>query len=92
MAPPPLPPASGTFSGEGLQLAFILVLFTFGGWNEMAYVAAEIKRPQHNIVRGLVIGTVAEIRHTPDRLFQQATISPAAPTEQTRFVQIVKKF
>jgi APA family basic amino acid/polyamine antiporter len=48
-----------SFTWEGLQLALILVLFTFGGWNEMAYVAAEIKRPQQNIVRALVTGTVA---------------------------------
>ena len=44
---------------QGLKLALILVLFTFGGWNEMAYVAAEVKRPQRNIVRALVIGTIA---------------------------------
>jgi amino acid transporter len=50
---------SGTFTTGGLKLALILVLFTFGGWNEMAYVAAEVKRPQRNIVRGLVIGTIA---------------------------------
>jgi amino acid transporter len=43
----------------GLDLALILVMFTFGGWNEMAYVAAEIKNPQRNIVRGLVSGTIA---------------------------------
>ena len=61
----PSPPQTGTlpagesFTWEGLQLALILVLFTFGGWNEMAYVAAEIKRPQQNIVRALVTGTVA---------------------------------
>ena len=47
------------FTWGGLDLALILVLFTFGGWNEMAYVAAEIKRPNRNIVRALVIGTVA---------------------------------
>jgi len=41
------------------SLALILVLFTFGGWNEMAYVAAEVKNPQRNIVRALVLGTVA---------------------------------
>ena len=60
-APPqaPLPSAPEAFTWEGLQLAFILVLFTYGGWNEMAYVAAEIKRPHQNIVRGLVAGTVA---------------------------------
>jgi APA family basic amino acid/polyamine antiporter len=42
-----------------LRLALILVMFTFGGWNEMAYVAAEIKSPEKNIVRALVIGTIS---------------------------------
>jgi amino acid transporter len=37
----------------------ILVLFTFGGWNEMAFVAAEVVDPRRNIVRALVLGTVA---------------------------------
>jgi len=40
------------------ELALILVLFTFGGWNEMAYLAAELKNPTRNIARGLVIGSV----------------------------------
>lgn len=44
-----------------LSLALILVLFTYGGWNEMAYVAAEVKDPRRNIVRALVTGTVAVI-------------------------------
>jgi len=39
------------------SLALILVLFTFGGWNEMAYVAAEVSNPRRNIVRSLVLGT-----------------------------------
>ena len=56
-APAPAPPETITWGG--LDLALILVLFTYGGWNEMAYVAAEIKRPQVNIVRALVIGTVS---------------------------------
>jgi APA family basic amino acid/polyamine antiporter len=47
------------FTMGGLKLALILVLFTFGGWNEMAYVAAEVKRPQKNIIRSLVVGTIA---------------------------------
>jgi len=58
---PSTPPSagSGVFTIGSLKLALILVLFTFGGWNEMAYVAAEVKRPQQNIVRALVIGTTA---------------------------------
>ena len=42
-----------------VSVALILVLFTFGGWNEMAYVAAEVKNPRRNIVRAMVLGTAA---------------------------------
>jgi amino acid transporter len=55
----PTPEPSGPITWGGLDLALILVMFTFGGWNEMAYVAAEIKNPRRNIVRGLVTGTIA---------------------------------
>lgn len=41
------------------SLAFVFVLFTYGGWNEMAYVAAEVKNPDRNILRALVLGTLA---------------------------------
>jgi APA family basic amino acid/polyamine antiporter len=47
------------FDPMPLSIALILVLFTFGGWNEMAYVAAEVKNPRRNIIRALVLGTVA---------------------------------
>ncbi|MHB8901010.1 MAG: APC family permease [Thermoguttaceae bacterium] len=57
-------PAGGTkavaeFEPISLSVAMILVLFCFGGWNEMVYVAAEVKDPRRNIVRALVVGTVA---------------------------------
>jgi APA family basic amino acid/polyamine antiporter len=57
LQPVPVPSSPPTWGG--LDLALILVMFTFGGWNEMAYVAAEIKNPRRNIVRGLVTGTTA---------------------------------
>ncbi|MBN2514066.1 MAG: amino acid permease [Sedimentisphaerales bacterium] len=41
------------------SLALIFVLFAYGGWNEMAYVAAEVQNPRKNIVRALVAGTAA---------------------------------
>lgn len=56
------PAAPGEAAGltlGGFRLALILVLFTFGGWHEMAYVAAEVKQPRRNILRALLIGTVA---------------------------------
>jgi amino acid transporter len=37
----------------------IFVLFAFGGWNEMAYVGAEVREPRKNILRALLIGTLA---------------------------------
>jgi amino acid transporter len=55
----PAPALSPDLTIGGLKLALILVLFAFGGWNEMAYVAAEVKKPNRNIVRALLIGTVS---------------------------------
>ena len=37
----------------------IFVFFAYGGWNEMAYVSAEVRHPQKNILRALVLGTLA---------------------------------
>ena len=54
----PVSPADPV-AGMPLSLAFIFVLFTYGGWNEMAYVAAEVKHPGRNIVRALVLGMLA---------------------------------
>jgi amino acid transporter len=42
------------FSG----LALIFVLLTYGGWNEAAYLTAEMRDTRRNIVRSLVIGIV----------------------------------
>jgi len=58
-APRGTPSASAeTVEALPLSLALIFVLFTYGGWNEMAYVAAEVKNPNRNIVRALVLGAV----------------------------------
>jgi len=48
-----------TFSFSGFGMAMIFVLFTYGGWNEIAYVGAEVKNPQRNVLRALLIGTAA---------------------------------
>jgi amino acid transporter len=56
---PRTPPVTESIGPFPLSVAMILVLFTFGGWNEMAYVAAEVKDSRRNIVRALVLGTAA---------------------------------
>ncbi len=40
-------------------VALILVLFSYGGWNEMACVAAEVKQLRESIVRALLLGMAA---------------------------------
>jgi len=42
-----------------LGLAMVLVLYTFGGWNDAAYVAAEVRDPRRNLPRALLLGTLA---------------------------------
>ncbi len=45
--------------GPGLGLAMILVLYAYGGWNDTAFVAAEVRDPRRNLPRSLILGTIA---------------------------------
>src|SRR5262249_22811415 len=54
---------SGTFAIEerpklfgGFDLAMIFVLYGYGGWNDMAFVAADL-RNRKDIIRSLLLGT-----------------------------------
>ena len=51
-AAPAAAPSGPLFS----QLALIFILLTYGGWNEAAYLTAEIRDAQRNVVRALVFG------------------------------------
>jgi amino acid transporter len=58
-APPALGAAAAMPEKSDFRQAMILVLFAYGGWNEMAYVGAEVRRPEKNILRALLLGTAA---------------------------------
>jgi len=49
----PAPAADGPATAAGVAMIFILL--TYGGWNEAAYLSAEVKNPGRNMVRVLVI-------------------------------------
>ena len=49
------PPAAPSLP-VGLATAFVAVLFTIGGWQQMTMVAAEIRRPERTIPRALALG------------------------------------
>tara|TARA_B100000945_G_scaffold321099_1_gene333819 strand:+ start:1878 stop:3284 length:1407 start_codon:yes stop_codon:yes gene_type:complete len=53
---PPIPADSVSQSTDGFLLAMVLVMFTYGGWNDVSFVASEVKEPEKNILRGLLIG------------------------------------
>jgi APA family basic amino acid/polyamine antiporter len=40
---------------HGIGMVMLFVLFTYSGWNESAYISAEVKDTQRNLVRALVI-------------------------------------
>ena len=41
--------------------ALIPVMFSYSGWNAAAYVTEEIRRPERNVPRALLLGTVAVV-------------------------------
>jgi APA family basic amino acid/polyamine antiporter len=41
----------------GFGLAFVSVFWAFDGWNNINYVAGEIKNPKHNLKFALIMGT-----------------------------------
>jgi basic amino acid/polyamine antiporter, APA family len=45
-------------SDGALGLAMVFVLLTYGGWNEAAYLSAEVRDVGRNMVRVLVLGTL----------------------------------
>jgi len=55
----PARPAAAPAPAGGLYLAVILIMWAYGGWNDMSYVAAEVRDPGRNIRRALVLGTAA---------------------------------
>lgn len=58
---PSAPPAAATSAAPqtaALGMAMIFVLLTYGGWNEAAYLAGELKDPQRNAVKVLVLGSM----------------------------------
>jgi amino acid transporter len=55
LEPTPAVAATDSTSGGAFGLAMVFVLLTFGGWNEAAYVSAEVRGGPRAVVRSLVI-------------------------------------
>jgi amino acid transporter len=53
---PAAPVATPGLMGPGFGLAMVFVLLAFGGWNDAAFVAAEVRDPRRNLPRALLAG------------------------------------
>jgi APA family basic amino acid/polyamine antiporter len=53
-------PAAATASFNW-SVAFIIVMFSYSGWNAASYVAEEIRDPGRNVPKALAIGTVVVV-------------------------------
>jgi amino acid transporter len=52
---PPTQPSAAPGSEMALGLALVFVLLTYGGWNEAAYVSAEMHGARHNMAWALLL-------------------------------------
>jgi amino acid transporter len=43
------------YMGAGIGSAMVFVLFTYGGWNDAAYISAEVRDRERNMARALLI-------------------------------------
>ncbi|HTL59406.1 MAG TPA: amino acid permease [Candidatus Limnocylindrales bacterium] len=72
------PPVADISIGN-FAVALIWVSFSYSGWNAAAYVASEVRTPEHNLARAMALGTIVV---TLIYLALNAVFVFAAPVEQ----------
>ncbi len=53
------PSSAPSPAGGAYGLAMVFILLTYGGWNEVAYISADVRDGRRNMLRVLVLGTLA---------------------------------
>ena len=56
----PVPIGSGSMIG-GIGAAMTAVMFSYGGWQTSSFVAGEMRNPQRDLARGLLLGVVGVV-------------------------------
>jgi amino acid transporter len=54
-------PASGPIALGAMGLALVSVLWAYDGWGDLSFAAGEVKNPQRNLPRAIILGTLALI-------------------------------
>ena len=58
-APTPQPQSTAGDGSGAAGLAMVFILLTYGGWNEVAYISADVRDGRRNMWRVLLFGTLA---------------------------------
>ncbi len=99
----------GASTGGGFHLAIfamgaalVPVMFSFGGWQNVNYVAEEVKKPKRNLPRSLVLGTAVVVvvyvlvnwvyLRTLGHGGLAGTLTPAADAARVTMGQVGDKF
>ena len=53
--------ASGPIAVGAMGLALVSVLWAYDGWGDLSFAAGEVKNPQRNLPRAIILGTLALI-------------------------------
>ena len=54
---PPAPPGDSDDTWTNYAIMMVFVFYAYGGWNEAAFIASEVKDPKRNVPRALLLGT-----------------------------------
>ena len=54
-------PAAGPIAVGSMGLALVSVLWAYDGWADLSFAAGEVKDPQRNLPRAIILGTLALI-------------------------------
>ena len=54
-------PAAGPIGLGAVGLALVSVLWAYDGWGDLSFAAGEVKNPQRNLPRAIILGTLALI-------------------------------
>jgi basic amino acid/polyamine antiporter, APA family len=91
-----------TIDLDSIQLAMILVVFAYGGWNDIVFVAAETYEPRQNIPKALLLSlAIVAVVYVAVNLafvhtlgYERAAQSPAIAAEvmQVRFSGLGDRF
>jgi APA family basic amino acid/polyamine antiporter len=78
-----LPQASDTISifGGAFAVALVYVMYSYSGWNASSYIIGEVKKPEKNVPRSLLAGTLIVIAAY---VFLNAIFLSTTPQEEMR--------